>query len=214
MERQKRNYGENKPERGRSPYKKREGFASRDSEQRNDSSSRRPRIEKEGKVERPQRNFSSDNSRRSYNENRSDERPRRSFDNNRSEDRPRRSFDNNRSEDRPKRDFGSSRVELRPRKSFDSKRPRLKKDDDFFQISGNSKGYSEVLTSKDGLIRLNKYISNSGICSRREADELIQAGTVTVNGEVVTKLGTTVKPGDVIQSFNWWCCCVWWREIG
>ena len=220
MERQKRNYGENKPERGRSPYKKREGFASRDSEQRNDSSSRRPRIEKEGKVERPQRNFSSDNSRRSYNENRSDERPRRSFndnkreenpqreynqdrprrsfDNNRSDDRPRRSFDNNRSEDRPKRDFGSSRVELRPRKSFDSKRPRLKKDDDYFQISGNSKGYSEVLTSKDGLIRLNKYISNSGICSRREADELIQAGTVTVNGEVVTQMGFKVSIDDVV----------------
>jgi 23S rRNA pseudouridine2605 synthase len=89
-------------------------------------------------------------------------------------------------------------VELRPRKSFDSKRPRLKKDDDFFQISGNSKGYSEVITSKDGLIRLNKYISNSGICSRREADELIQAGTVTVNGEVVTQMGFKVSIDDVV----------------
>jgi len=46
----------------------------------------------------------------------------------------------------------------------------------------------------DGLIRLNRYISNSGVCSRRKADELIQAGVVTVNGTVVTELGTKVDP--------------------
>ena len=45
----------------------------------------------------------------------------------------------------------------------------------------------------DGTIRLNKYIANAGICSRREADTLIQAGVVTVNGEVVTELGTKVN---------------------
>ena len=42
-------------------------------------------------------------------------------------------------------------------------------------------------------IRLNKFIANSGVCSRREADNLIQAGVVTVNGEVVTELGTKVN---------------------
>lgn len=42
-------------------------------------------------------------------------------------------------------------------------------------------------------VRLNKYIANSGICSRREADTFIQAGVVTVNGEVVTELGTKVN---------------------
>ncbi len=42
-------------------------------------------------------------------------------------------------------------------------------------------------------IRLNKYIANSGVCSRREADNLIQAGVVTVNGVVVTELGTKVN---------------------
>lgn len=42
-------------------------------------------------------------------------------------------------------------------------------------------------------IRLNKYIANSGVCSRREADYFIQAGVVTVNGEVVTELGTKVN---------------------
>lgn len=44
----------------------------------------------------------------------------------------------------------------------------------------------------NGLIRLNRYIANAGICSRRKADELIQAGVVTVNGSVVTELGTKV----------------------
>lgn len=53
-------------------------------------------------------------------------------------------------------------------------------------------------SEKDG-IRLNKYIANSGISSRREADELIKAGVVKVNGEVVTTLGTKVMPGDKVQ---------------
>ena len=43
------------------------------------------------------------------------------------------------------------------------------------------------------VVRLNKYIANSGVCSRREADTLIQSGVVTVNGEVVTELGTKVN---------------------
>jgi len=44
------------------------------------------------------------------------------------------------------------------------------------------------------LIRLNRYISNAGVCSRRKADELIQAGEISVNGTVVTELGTKVDP--------------------
>ncbi|MBO4739411.1 MAG: rRNA pseudouridine synthase [Bacteroidales bacterium] len=48
-------------------------------------------------------------------------------------------------------------------------------------------------------IRLNKYISNSGICSRREADELILAGAITVNGKIVTELGTKVLPTDEVR---------------
>ncbi|MFN4233750.1 MAG: pseudouridine synthase [Bacteroidia bacterium] len=51
----------------------------------------------------------------------------------------------------------------------------------------------------DGTIRLNKYIANTGICSRREADELIKAGAVSVNGKIITEMGYKVKPGDVVN---------------
>ena len=48
-------------------------------------------------------------------------------------------------------------------------------------------------------IRLNKYISNSGACSRRDADIYIQSGNVKVNGIAVTEMGYMVKPGDIIN---------------
>lgn len=48
------------------------------------------------------------------------------------------------------------------------------------------------------LIRLNKYIADAGICSRREADKLIENGNILLNGKVVTELGTKVKPGDEV----------------
>jgi 23S rRNA pseudouridine2605 synthase len=47
-------------------------------------------------------------------------------------------------------------------------------------------------------IRLNKYVANSGVCSRREADELISKGTVTVNGKVITEMGYRVKLTDTV----------------
>jgi 23S rRNA pseudouridine2605 synthase len=50
-----------------------------------------------------------------------------------------------------------------------------------------------------GLVRLNKYIANAGVCSRREADNLIQSGAVMVNSAVVTEVGTKVKMTDKVQ---------------
>ena len=52
-----------------------------------------------------------------------------------------------------------------------------------------------------GAIRLNRFIANSGICSRREADDLITAGLVAVNGQIVTELGSKVNPDDEVR-FN------------
>ena len=48
-------------------------------------------------------------------------------------------------------------------------------------------------------IRLNKYIANSGVCSRREADDVIKQGLVNINGTVVTEMGHRVKKGDVVK---------------
>ena len=58
-------------------------------------------------------------------------------------------------------------------------------------------------TNEDkGLIRLNRYISNAGICSRRKADELIIAGIITVNGEAITELGHKVDPAKDLVRYN------------
>jgi 23S rRNA pseudouridine2605 synthase len=55
---------------------------------------------------------------------------------------------------------------------------------------------------EDALVRLNKFIANSGTCSRREADEYIVAGLISVNGQVVTELGTKVRKDDDDVRFN------------
>ena len=59
--------------------------------------------------------------------------------------------------------------------------------------------YKEEHFDPNEPIRLNKFLANAGVCSRREADEFIQAGVVTVNGEVVTELGTKVLRTDVVR---------------
>ncbi len=59
--------------------------------------------------------------------------------------------------------------------------------------------YQEKHTDPNKPMRLNKYLANAGICSRREADDFIQAGVITVNGEVVTTLGAKVLPTDRVM---------------
>ncbi|MBQ2024297.1 MAG: RNA-binding S4 domain-containing protein [Alistipes sp.] len=64
------------------------------------------------------------------------------------------------------------------------------------------KSYPKFNPNKQtGEVRLNRFVAQSGICSRREADELIAAGLVSVNGVIVTELGTKVMPGDEVK-FN------------
>jgi 23S rRNA pseudouridine2605 synthase len=67
------------------------------------------------------------------------------------------------------------------------------------------KNNKELVTEnalKDGEeVRLNRFISNAGVCSRREADELITAGLVSINGQIATELGMKIKAGDVVR-FN------------
>ena len=59
--------------------------------------------------------------------------------------------------------------------------------------------YKDLLTDPNEPIRLNKFLANAGICSRREADEFIAAGVVSVNGEIVTELGTKIKRTDEVK---------------
>lgn len=59
--------------------------------------------------------------------------------------------------------------------------------------------YKEVLADPNEPIRLNKFLSNAGVCSRREADEFIQAGAVRVNDAVVTELGTKITRQDKVM---------------
>ena len=59
--------------------------------------------------------------------------------------------------------------------------------------------YKEANIDPTVPVRLNKFLANAGICSRREADEFIQAGVVTVNGQVVTELGTKVLRSDEVK---------------
>lgn len=57
----------------------------------------------------------------------------------------------------------------------------------------------EKTTDVSSSMRLNQYLAHAGICSRREADKLIASGVVMINGQVVTELGTKVRPGDTVQ---------------
>lgn len=79
-----------------------------------------------------------------------------------------------------------------------------------FKKKGDSKkggGYKKKFRKKaankpisvDDGIRLNRFLANAGICSRREADKLIESGAVSINNQVVTALGTKVQPTDIVH---------------
>jgi len=73
--------------------------------------------------------------------------------------------------------------------------------------AGKRQGGKEKRTERperrrDEPVRLNRFISNSGLCSRREADELIKKGLISVNGKVVTDLSTRVSTGDLVKYRN------------
>ena len=86
-------------------------------------------------------------------------------------------------------------------RSTDSRPYRKREDGDFKsskdrgeRVAPSTRSRKTVEPKDDGLIRLNRYIANSGICSRRKADELIEAGVVSVNGVPISELGHKVDP--------------------
>lgn len=72
----------------------------------------------------------------------------------------------------------------------------------FKKLSKTVKTSSKSSGKQQEGTRLNKYISNAGVCSRREADTFITTGLVTINGKIVTELGTRVMPGDEVKFNN------------
>ena len=158
--------------------------------------------------DRPRRAFGENSERRSF----GSDRPRRSF----GEDRPRRSFGDN----TERRSFGGRKPAAGGRGGFNpAKKSFYKKDFNYFRDEDES-GINKMISRRPQLdnerysdndtvavpikeeVRLNKFIANSGVCSRREADNFILAGVVTVNGEVVTELGTKVNINTDDIRFN------------
>ncbi|MCA6078557.1 pseudouridine synthase [Fulvivirga sedimenti] len=66
-------------------------------------------------------------------------------------------------------------------------------------MTGKKKPKGESAPRVEAEIRLNRFIANAGVCSRREADKLIESGEITVNGKVTTALGTKVSRGDDVR---------------
>ena len=116
--------------------------------------------------------------------------------------------------------FGAAR----PERPFKGKSEGFKKNDGFKKSEGFNKGGRKPMGKSEGYkgkgkpaaersypkynpnkvtgeIRLNRFVAQSGLCSRREADDFIAAGLVSVNGVIVTELGTKVWPTDVVK-FN------------
>jgi 23S rRNA pseudouridine2605 synthase len=151
-------------------------------------------------FDRPKRSFDGggDRPRRSF-DNAGGDRPRRSYDTE-GGDRPRRSFDNDGGGYRPR--FNGPSLPKPDRSDGRPRRPRIQKPDRPFDSGRSSRGQSApkypVFQDPDALIRLNKFLANAGLCSRREADEFIQAGVVKVNGETVTELGVKIKGNDTV----------------
>ena len=180
----------------------------------------RPRFNNEN-GDRPQRAYSSDRSyrprfnpngengdrpQRSYGNNAGGDRPYRPRYNSEGGDRPQRSYGNNAGGDRPYRPRYNGEGGDRPQRPYgnrDSYSRPIRRTADYDPNAKYSKKkqieYKEQFVDPNEPIRLNKFLANAGVCSRREADEFITAGVVSVNGEVVTELGTKIKRSDVVK---------------
>ena len=165
-----------------------------------------------GEGDRPRRSY--DDRPRPYGDRQRqyDDKPRSYGDRQRQDDdRPRRSFGDkpryeHRDGDKPRRQYGDKPA-YGERKFGDKKygdrkfgdkpyKPGPRKHDD------KPASYPKFTPEKQvGEMRLNRFLAQSGLCSRREADDFITAGLVTVNGQIVTQLGTKVLPTDEVK-FN------------
>lgn len=79
---------------------------------------------------------------------------------------------------------------------------KIKRSNQQFSQKENEKNIQTTINEDNELIRLNKFIANSGVCSRRDADKLIESGVIQVNGKTVTNLGTKISPTDKVLYEN------------
>ena len=209
-------------ENGDRPYRPRFNSENGDRPQRSYSSDRPYRQRFNPNAEngdRPQRSYNNDRSyrprynseggdrpQRSYGNNAGGDRPYRPRYNSEGGDRPQRSYGNNAGGDRPYRPRYNSEGGDRPQRPYgnrDSYSRPIRRTGDYDPNAKYSKKkqieYKEQFVDPNEPIRLNKFLANAGVCSRREADEFITAGVVSVNGEVVTELGTKIKRGDEVK---------------
>ena len=213
-------------ENGDRPYRPRFNNENGDRPQRAYSSDRsyRPRFNPNGENgDRPQRSYGNnaggdrpyrprynseggDRPQRSYGNNAGGDRPYRPRYNSEGGDRPQRSYGNNAGGDRPYRPRYNGEGGDRPQRPYgnrDSYSRPIRRTADYDPNAKYSKKkqieYKEQFVDPNEPIRLNKFLANAGVCSRREADEFITAGVVSVNGEVVTELGTKIKRGDEVK---------------
>ena len=206
-DRPQRSYGSDRPYRPRFNPNAENG----DRPQRSYNTDRpyRPRYNSEG-GDRPQRSYGNNAGgdrpyRPRYNSEGGD-RPQRPYGNNAGGDRPQRPYGNNAGGDRPYRPRYNSEGGDRPQRPYgnrDSYSRPIRRTGDYDPNAKYSKKkqieYKEQFVDPNEPIRLNKFLANAGVCSRREADEFITAGVVSVNGEVVTELGTKIKRGDEVK---------------
>ena len=208
-------------ENGDRPYRPRFNSENGDRPQRSYSSDRPYRQRFNPNAEngdRPQRSYNNDRSYRPRYNSEGGDRPQRSYGNNAGGERPYRPRYNSEGGDRPQRPYGNNAGgdrPFRPRYNSNGDRPQrpygnrdsysrpIRRTGDYDPNAKYSKKkqieYKEQFVDPNEPIRLNKFLANAGVCSRREADEFITAGVVSVNGEVVTELGTKIKRGDEVK---------------
>ncbi len=114
--------------------------------------------------------------------------------------------------DKPEKSYGSAKVNFGGKNLFKAHNPAEQSDKwtptykiGQYRDTAPKKVKKNIEASEkknSAEIRLNRFIANAGICSRREADDIIKAGEISVNGEVVTEMGHQVQPGDVVKMGN------------
>ena len=182
-------------ENGDRPYRPKFNGENGDRPQRSYGSDRpyRPRFNPNAENgDRPQRSYNTDRPYRPRYNSEGGDRPQRPYGNNAGGDRPFRSRYNSNG-DRPQRPYGNRDSYSRPIRRTGDYDPNAK------YSKKKQIEYKEQFVDPNEPIRLNKFLANAGVCSRREADEFITAGVVSVNGEVVTELGTKIKRGDEVK---------------